>query len=233
MWLLARVAATAGAAPINPWGAATGPGESVIAPFLYLYPDAIETYTYASAGFAGRGSRARFDVWAGGGAAIPLRAADGAGAASLELFPRVFVHPALGFAAHLYWQPGQDGIILAPELHLAPAWDRFAVTANVSWQPVISRFEGGNTLVAQVAPEVWLNDALSLFVEADPTFDLAWDGAGAWPGPELLVVPGFSLSLDPEAHHAVALGVQVPVWPPPDGDGAASLALTYAFAFGG
>ncbi len=207
----------AAAAPLNPWGSATPAGTALIDPYVYVYPQAVNPIVYGAAGLSDR-----VDVFIGVGQALPVGDA-GPGLGSLELFPRVFLDPSLALAAHLYWSPGVDGVVVAPEVHANHAWDAFAVTANAGWRPVIasSGFSAGSVPVL-VAPEVRFNSRFSFYVEVDPTFSLVGDPVA------MLVVPGLGATLDPDGHHTLSAGLQVPVLP---GVGVASFGAWYCFTF--
>lgn len=215
--MLLLLVTTTLAAPLNPWGSATAPGTALINPYVYVYPEATNPIVYGAAGLSDR-----VDVFLGVGQLLPV-AGKGPGVGSLELFPRVFLDPSVALAAHLYWTPGVDGAIVAPEVHFNHTWDRFSITANAGWRPVFgsSGFSAG-TVPILVAPELWLNRRFSLYVEVDPTFSLVGDPIG------LTVVPGFGAILDPDGHHSVSAGLQVPVLP---ANGAASFGAWYTFTF--
>ena len=201
------------ASPLNPWGSATAPGASVVNPYLYVYPDAINPIVYGSAGLSKRS-----DVYVGYGQLIPKA---GAGEGSLEIFPRFFPVSALGLSPHLYWTPGSDSFILAPELHTSVSAGKFSFIANLNWKPIVSSGElSTGSVVLLAAPEVKLSDRLSVYLEVDPTVSLEDDPFA------LVVVPGFGLTLDSEGRHSLSAGLQIPVMP----DVApASLGLSYCF----
>jgi hypothetical protein len=215
--MLALLAATALAAPLNPWGSATAPGTALVNPYLYVYPDAMNPLVYGAAGLS-----ERVDVYVGVGEYLPVNGA-AAGAGALEFFPRFFLDPSVAVAAHVYWTPGVDGAVVAPEVHLNHTWERFAITANAGWRPVLSTagFSAG-TVPLIVAPEVRLTDRFSVYVEADPTFSLTGAPVG------IIVVPGVGASLDDPGHHGVSAGLQIPVLP---STGPASLGVWYCFTF--
>ncbi len=201
------------ASPLNPWGSATAPGASVVNPYLYVYPEAINPIVYGSVGLS-----KSVDLYVGYGQLIPKT---GAGEGSLEIFPRFFPVAALGLAPHLYWTPGSDSFILAPEVHANFASGRFSFLANLDWKPIVSSGEfTAGSVVLLAAPEVKLSDRLSVYVEVDPSLSLEDDPFA------LLVVPGFGLTLDPEGRHSLSAGLQVPVMPD---IASSSLGLWYCF----
>ncbi|MDP2313063.1 MAG: hypothetical protein Q8P41_09180 [Pseudomonadota bacterium] len=213
--MFALLASLALAAPLNPWGSATAPGAALVNPFVYIYPEAVNPILYGSAGLT-KG----VDIYFGYGQLIPT---SGPGAASLEAFPRFFVTDSVALVPHLYWTPGVDGVVIAPEVHVNVSAGRFALVANVGWRPVISTsgFSAG-TVPLIVAPEVKLTERFSGYVEVDPTFSLVGDPVG------MLIVPGFGMTLDPDARHGLSAGIQIPVLP---ATGAASFGLWYCFTF--
>lgn len=209
--MLAFLLASALASPLNPWGSATAPGAALVNPYLYVTPDAVNPLVYGSVGLSEHA-----DVYFGYGELLPTA---GGGVGTVEFFPRYFVVPQLALTPHLYWTPGVDGVTVAREVHLNLAAGRFSFVANAGWRQVIhARQLDPGTVPVILAPEVKLTDALSVYVEVDPTFSLQGDA------PALQVVPGFGLSLDPEGRQTVSVGLQVPVLP---GGGPASVGLWY------
>lgn len=206
---------TALASPLNPWGSATAPGAALVNPYVYVYPEAVSPIVYGSAGLS-----ERVDIYFGYGATIPT---SGPALGTLELFPRFFVVPQLALAPHVYWTPGLDGVVTAPEVHVNLSGDRFALVANAGWRPIItSKGFSAGTVAFLVAPELRLSDRFSAYVEIDPTFSLVGDPAA------LQVVPGFGMTLDPGARHGISVGLQIPVLP---ALAPASLGLWYCFTF--
>ncbi len=215
MLLLLATATAALASPLNPWGSATAPGTALVNPYLYVYPDAVNPILYGSVGVS-----KRVDVYFGFGESLP---SGGGGTGSLEFFPRFFLDPSVALAAHVYWTPGVDGVVVAPEVHVNHTWDRFAITANAGWKPILGApaFSAGS-LAVLAAPELRLNERFSVYVEADPTFSLVGDPVA------MLVVPGFGATLDPGSHHGLSVGLQIPVLP---SVGPASFGAWYCFTF--
>jgi hypothetical protein len=205
----------ANASPLNPWGSATAPGAALVNPYVYLNPGSVNPLVYGSVGLSDRA-----DLYVGVGETIPTA---GAASGSLELFPRYFLDPSVAVAAHLYWTPGVDGVTLAPEVHVNHAWERFAITANAGWKPVLGKsgFSTG-TVPILVAPELRLTPRFSVYVEADPTISLTG-------GPTALqVVPGFGATLDRESRHTISVGLQIPVLP---AIGPASVGAWYCYTW--
>lgn len=201
------------AAPLNPWGSATPKGAALVNPYLYVYADAVNPLVYGSAGLSDH-----VDVYFGYGEYLPQT---GPGVGTLEFFPRFFVIPQLAFAPHVYWTPGVDGVVTAPEVHLNLSAGRVSFIGNVGWRPTIrtSGFDAGS-VVTLLAPEVLLADKLSAYLEIDPTVSLDGDPFA------LTVVPGFGMTLDADGRHTLSAGLQIPVLPTV---GPASVGLWYAF----
>ena len=215
MLLLVLLSTLAQASPLNPWGSATAPATALVNPYVYVYPDATNPIVYGATGLSDR-----VDVFFGAGEYLPN---NGARVGSLEFFPRFFLDPSVAAVAHVYWTPGIDGVIIAPEVHVNRTWGAFAITANAGWRPLISTMAPGlGTVPLVVAPELRLNSRFSLYVEADPTFSLTGSSVS------MLVVPGVGVALDPAGHHGFSAGLQVPVLP---AVGPASFGLWYCFTF--
>ncbi len=211
--MFALLASVAFASPLNPWGSATSAGSVLVNPYLYVYPEAVNPIIYGSAGLT-----EKIDLYFGYGQLIPT---DGPGVGSLEFMPRFFVVPQLALTPHVYWTPGVDGVVTAPEVHLNLSSSRFSFVANAGWRPVLSSsgFSTG-TVAILAAPEIKLSDRFSVYVEVDPTVSLVGEALA------MQVVPGFGMTLDPEARHGLSVGLQIPVLP---AVGPASLGLWYCF----
>ncbi|MEQ1506269.1 MAG: hypothetical protein ABMB14_28820 [Myxococcota bacterium] len=210
------LSAAALASPLNPWGSATGEDTALINPYLYVYPDGVNPILYGAVGLADA-----VDVYFGAGTFI---APGGPATSALELFPRFFVDPSVALSPHLYWTPGSDTVIVAPEVHVNHSWSRFAIVANAGWRPVLGGTDGfsAGTVPVIVAPELRLAERYSMYVELDPTFAL--DGGDV----AMIVVPGFGAALDASGRHAVSVGLQIPVLPEV---GPASLGAFYCVVF--
>lgn len=211
--MLLSIVTCALAAPLNPWGSATPEGAALVNPYLYVYADAVNPLVYGSAGLTDH-----IDVYFGYG---EYRPQTGPGVGTLELFPRYFVVPQLALAPHVYWTPGADGVVTAPEVHLNLTAGRVSFVGNVGWRPTI-RADGFDlgSVVTLLAPEIRLADRFSAYLEIDPTVSL---GGGPI---ALTVVPGFGMTLDAQARHTLSVGLQIPVLPTV---GPASVGFWYAF----
>lgn len=186
------------ASPLNPWGSATPAGAALVNPYVYVYPDAVNPILYGSVGVS-----ENVDLYAGFGELLPTA---GSGVGSLEVFPRFFLVPQLALAPHVYWTPGVDGVVVAPEAHVNFSAGVFSFVGNAGWRPVLhtSGVDLG-TVPVILAPEVKLGDRLSAYLEVDPTISL--DGKPL----ALLLVPGFGFTVDDR--QSLSVGLQVPVLP--------------------
>lgn len=209
-WLLAP---TADAYPLNPWNERIPDHTVAVMPMLYGYPGP----SYTAIGYAGYGFGERFDVYLGQGIDFAEPDDGGVAVGTFEAIPRVFVTPELALVPHLFYTPGGT-ISPAPEIHLVKWAGSFSVTANLAWRPEIGTtaatagFDPGS-VVALIAPEVYLGDKFALFVEFDPSIPLS-DPARM----ELVLAPGVWWALDREQNHSFALAVQMTV-PSVDGIG--------------
>ncbi|MFM7201456.1 MAG: hypothetical protein ACKO6N_11755 [Myxococcota bacterium] len=219
--LFSWTASEAQAYPLNPWGSKTATGAVAINPFLYVYGGpTLYPYFYGAYGI-----NDKMDVWAGVGAALD---GSGGGFGGLEIFPRYFVNENLGLVAHFFI--GTDSIIPSPEVHYVQSWDKFALTVNAGWRPVVG-YNGSfapGTVNVILAPEYNISSQLSVFLEVDPVIGL--DGSGV----ALTLVPGIGFALDPEQTNTFAAGFQVAVAPGEfDPATALSFGIWYSRVFGG
>jgi hypothetical protein len=199
--LLALGPSAAQASPVNPWGATVGKGVVALTPFLYVdQTPAAYPYLYAQYGFTDS-----FEILAGGGGTI---AEAGSSVDELELMPRLFVSDSAGLALHATYTPGVDGVTLAPEYHGVYSWDPLDLTVNVGWGPWLGAggFAPGD-VYAMIAPERYLTESTSIFVELNPSYTLPDDPVeGSF---YMEVVPGVGTAVNDT--HFFAAGVHVPV----------------------
>jgi hypothetical protein len=203
--------AVAAAGTLNPWGARLDDGAGALTPYVYVMPDGVVTpSTYVQASFADH-----FDFIGGVGGTITPGA--GGGLSAIDLMPRVFVTETLGLSLRTIVAP--DGsVAYGPEADATLSQGRVAVTVNVG-----HRRQGAPEdalTYAIFAPELFLGDRVSVFLEVDPSY-------AASSGAALLAVPGVSLAFDAEAVHTAAVGVQVDAL----AGGAPSVGLWYSKAF--
>lgn len=228
---------SAGAYPLNPWGAQTPQGYVAVTPFLYFYNyPALYGILY---GATGLGDRA--DLIAGAGGYVYFDGASGGGFDYVEVFPRYWLSDSVGLTLHvIYAGPGSDSypanaVALAPEVHGVLGGDSFALTYNVGYKPWIGFGAGGGfqpgEIGALLAPEYNFSSQFSLFCEVDPSFAFGDDG-----GFDLVLVPGVGFALDPDQANTFSFGVQIDqVADAPDGffTDNVSFGLWYSTGFGG
>ncbi len=204
------------ASPLNGWGTPIGEATGMINPYVYISAEGANPILYGAVGLSKRS-----DVYFGAGTNLSTTSP---ATSSFELFPRWFIDPSMAFALHGFWAPGQDGVILAPEVHINRNWsDHLSFTSNVSWRPLLGTTKSSVGLIAvTAAPELHLTEAISVFVEADPAFPLSKEPVS------LLIVPGASLVLGRHDQHSFAFGLQVPVLPEVADP---SVGMFYAFMF--
>jgi len=220
---LALLASTpAQAAPLNPWGVHVGEGVFALTPFLYvdqaptLYP-----YVYGQYGFT-----SKFELLAGVGAtALP-----GFSFSSVEVMPRFFFTDSTGVALHATYVPGDDGVTLAPEYHGIYEIGPLTLTANAGWAPTLggSGFSAGKVF-AKVAPEYFFNEATSVFVEVNPSYDLADYGGMDVDRFYLELVPGVGTAVGGRHFFAFGAGIPITGFDPSGIYGG----MWYSIAFGG
>lgn len=216
----------AAASPLNPWGATVGEGVVALTPFLYVdQTPAAYPYLYAQYGFSDS-----FELLVGAGATI----ADPSSFDSVEVMPRFFFSESSAAVLHANWAPGGTDVEIGPEYHGYYSMDAMDLTVNVGWTPSLgsSGFAPG-TVYAMIAPEKYLTDATSLFLEIDPYYDLNDYGGAEVDRLYVEVVPGVSTSIN-ETHY-LALGVAVPVVGVPTDEivGGIYVGAWYSIAFGG
>jgi hypothetical protein len=212
------VATPALAAPLNPWGSTPGAGVFALTPYLLVYQDPdIHPYVYGQYGLTDR-----VDLMAGVGATT----LQGFAVDDVELMPRFFLNDQNAVALHAKWAPGDTDVVVAPEWHGVFSAGSFTFTGNVGWGPTVGEHGfGAGTVYAIVAPEVFVTEATSVFVELDPTYDTA-------PTTDpfsLVVLPGVSSNIAEK--HYFCVGVGIPVVPF-DARGIFAEAW-YSIAFGG
>lgn len=192
----------AAASPLNPWGATVGKGVVALTPFLYVdQTPAAYPYLYAQYGVSDS-----FELLAGVGATI----ADPSSFDSIELMPRYFFSESGGLCLHTTWAPGATDVEIGPEYHGYYSMDALDLTVNLGWLPTLgSSGFGTGTVTAMIAPERYLTDSTSLFLEIDPSWDLNDYGGAEVDRLYVEVVPGVSTSIN-ETHY-LALGIGVPV----------------------
>ena len=195
---LAALLSTAQAASLNAWGPATGAGQVAVSPFLGVGAGGAAGSLYGAVGVGDF-----FDLNLG-----LTQAVDASGAAGpVELMPRIFLLPSVGVAVHAIATPGEPGLTLSSALH--GEWSRgpFTLGANLAWVPgpaTGAEPAAPGEVTAILAPELWMSDRVSAYLEVDPTFSLEGQGAA------LTLVPGLCVNVDRDGAHQVAVGVGLP-----------------------
>lgn len=215
--LLVAAAPVAQAGSLNLWGPHTGDGVLAVTPMLFVdATPAVYPYLYLQQGFS-----PRFEVVLGAGGTVgPSSSFDG-----LEVMPRLFLTDAVALALRTTTLVGPD-VGVAPEVH--GTWEREAlvVTVNGGWEPWVGKsgFDPGSIYV-QIAPEVYVTESTSLYVEVDPWWVFGEEG-----GAVMELVPG--VSTDVADVHYVSVGWALPMLPRVDVQ-ASYLGAWYSVAFGG
>lgn len=199
--LLTVLATPASAAPLNLWGAAAAPEEVAITPLVVASGSDMASSVVLATGL---GEHA--DIAGGLGLVSGF---DGVSAMSgLDVMARAFPVGDVAIALHTTWTPGDEVVVVGPEVHASHTWDRFGDTANAGWRANVGA--AGSTLTAGLAPEVWVHPRVSAYVELDPSYAIG-------EGFAMVAVPGVGASIDAEGAHTLSAGVQVPVYPEVDG----------------
>lgn len=219
---LLALATPAFAAPLNPWGAHVGEGVLAVTPFLYV--DQTPTFyplVYGQYGFTGS-----FELLTGVGATL----GDASSFDSIEVMPRYFLNDGNAAVLHVTWAPEGD-LTAGPEWHGIFETDALSLTVNAGWWPSFGSggFAAG-TVYAYIAPERYLTEATSVFLEIDPIYDLNDCGDLEVDRFYMELVPGVSTAIA-DAHY-IALGVALPVMPSFSSDGI-YFGAWYSYAFGG
>ena len=143
------------------------------------------------------------DIYAGVGG---VRAASGAVRGIVEVFPRVGVGTNAALVSHVVWGTSPTDRAAALEVHTWGSHGRVSWVGNVGWRrPLCQHAPTLGTLNAAVAPEVSITNAVSLFVEVDPS--VALDSSDV----DVLIVPGASYVLGPHREHTAVIALQ---WSP-------------------
>ncbi|MEM6930123.1 MAG: hypothetical protein AAF602_24500 [Myxococcota bacterium] len=184
------------AGPLSPWGVHTTSGETWLTPYLFVDSGAVSNNTYLSIGLG-----ERFDIIGGVGVGFAGQFEAGV----VEAMPRFFVDDSLGLVLRVGSVPGMPQLELGPEVHGAWTAGRFAFTANVGWRPMVGDGADVGSAFAVLAPELFLTDNVSLFVEANPGVALTTGETN------LTIVPGFSFAVGDQGF---AFGTMLPAADP-------------------
>ncbi len=208
------LASVAFAAPLNLYGGLSDAGSVALAPTAFADAAGVAPSLVTGVGLGGH---ADLTIGVGG-------SADWAGTPTgggLDAVARYGLGDELVLAAHGGVDLTTGSVVIGPELHWSRSFGIVDVTANVGWRADAST--GESTAALGVAPEVWLGDRVSFFVEVDPSLALTDSDVTA----SLLVVPGLSANLSEDGAHALCAGVQLPT----DSLGDVSVGVWYSVAF--
>ena len=184
---------SASAGTLSPWGVHTSRGETWLTPYFFVDGGSVTNATYLSIGLGDR-----FDLIGGAGVGWSGQVDPGV----VEAMPRYFVNENVGLVVRVGSVPGANQLEVGPEIHAAYGSGAFSFTINAGWRPALGQDGGVGGAFAVLAPEVYVSDSVSLYVEVNPAIDLADGSAGA------TVVPGFSAAVGP---HSFAIGAMMPV----------------------
>lgn len=215
MTIIALLLTSAFASPLNPFTGAQPAGTASVAPTAYVGTDgAFSPQTYFAAGHGlGDVNLGVFTEIAGGEVANP----------TFDVLPRFFVNDELAFTPRVTYTVGDPTAAVGGEVHHAASFGRFTMSTNVGYMANVGSGGDAGAAYALLAPEVFVTDAVSLYVEVDPTYDFTGAGLSA------MIVPGVSATLDPAGNHAIAAGVQIPVLPTVE---APTFGAWYSVSFG-
>ena len=197
--------------PLNPWGSATDQGYLAITPFLYIYNHGTEYDPYV---YANYGITEKFDVIGGVGGYVGSYGNGVEGGFGLaEAFARYWFTDQIGLAL----RAGFDGnnLLIGPEIHSVLGGDSsFQFTINAGYRQALLNGAKGGVASALLAPEYYVSDTLSFFLEVDPSLTIGPDGVGGTAtSTGLILVPGVGFALDPEGAMTMAVGLQADVSP--------------------
>jgi hypothetical protein len=212
----------AAASPLNPWGVHVGKGSKFLTPFLYV-DQGVSLYPYV---YGQYGISDQMEILVGAGATVGKASSFD----SIEVMPRYFFTDEHGVVLHAFIYPG-GGAALGPEYHGVMETGPITLTVNAGWRPTLNNGFSAGSAFAMVAPEYYITEGTSVFLEVDPSMLLVdVPGLEAKDKISLTVVPGVS-TVFAEKHY-VALGIQVPVMPGFDTK-AISAGAWYSVALGG
>jgi hypothetical protein len=222
------LASTAEAGALNPWGVPAGAGVFGINPYLYVFPNDDGTsganlypILYLSYGFTDS-----VDLIVG--QSFYFGGNWGSGADVLEIMPRYFWSDTMGIALHAKIGTYSGGPFeIGPELQAAWSTDALDFGLNLNYLAYNdpAGFDAGSINVI-LAPERYLSDAVSVYLEVDASYALTADVDPVF----MQVVPGVSWSFA-ETHY-FSLGVQIPFVPEFDSSLIAP-GIWYYTSFGG
>jgi hypothetical protein len=182
------------AAPLNPWQAPMEPAQVSLSPGVVGSGSSADGAFSASVGVVD-GVDMNVTVGSALSAGLP--------GSSWEVLPRAFLTDSLGLGVRVGGAvEGGDGYV-APELHGVWSFGSLDLTINAGGS-FATNGGGAPEALAIVAPDFWITDRISTFVEVDAS---ASSGAGVAAD----VLPGVSANIDPDGVHGVCLAVGLPV----------------------
>lgn len=192
----------------TPWGGPTGDKKIALSPYFFVGSDG----TMAAAPYFFIGATDHFDVLFGYTWNMDPTPDVGASAftsGAIEIMPRGFIVPQLGFGLHALYTPGADNAILGVELNGMALGSIFGITYNTGWWPVIGGDAGFDTgsWFAIIAPEVYV-DRVNIFFEFNPSVPTLADPEFA-----LSLVPGIGVAMDEAKVHFLSLAATIGVAP--------------------
>jgi hypothetical protein len=198
------VSTEAAAYPLNPWGSLVGAKTVSLTPYVYTSPGpVVSPYVYGGVGLG-----KSFDFYAGTAMNFAPASAGGTTFGSVELIPRYFIGGQVGISPHIFWYPGSDQLVVAPEVHYGGVFDKFGITANAGWRPNMTYAKGAGsmdagTVFAVVAPEVFVSKRFALYTEVHEYFS-AVDSSNS-----NMLVPGVWFAVDPNMMHSFSVAAQI------------------------
>lgn len=195
----------AGAIPLNPIGTPQPEGTASLAPTAYVGPDGwFLPQLYGAVGVR----NADFNVgfmgdFHPGEPGVPI----------LDVFPRWFVTEELALVPRVLAPIGAGAHPSAGfELHHVYNQGPFWLTSNVGGSFRVGGDKRDGFAMLMVAPELFVNDRVSVFMEFNPT--VWFEGVNLHDkNLTMLVVPGVAANLDERCFHQISIGLQVPVAP--------------------
>lgn len=204
---LGALAPEAHAGAFTPWGGPTGDKKLALSPYFFVGPDG----TMAAAPYFFVGATDHFDVLFGYTWNMDPTPADGAAAVTsgaIEIMPRGFIIPQVGFGLHALYTPGADTGVLGIELNGMTAGSIVGFTYNAGWWPTLGGEAGFDPGIAWaiLAPEVYV-DRVNIFLEFNPTVTIT-DPTFA-----LNIVPGIGVAVDEAKAHFLSAAATIGVAP--------------------
>jgi hypothetical protein len=222
------LSSSAFAGALLPWGLPAGAGVVGINPYVFAYPndDGTSGVNLYPILYGQYGISDDVDVIAG--LSGYLGGNWGTGLDTVELMPRYFFSDTMGVCLHAILGAYSGGPIeFGPELHAAWSGDALDLGLNLSYLAYTdpAGFDAG-TVSLLVAPERYLSDSFSIYLEGDVLYGITASAV------EAQLVPGVSWSFA-ETHY-FSLGAQVPVTSGGyDGNTKVAPGLWYYTSFGG